>query len=61
MGPLHIIAAFQEKKLFVHLMYKVSLSPEVEWDDLACRDYVQSSDPQSGILGVEGMPVFVVQ
>ena len=60
-GSLCIIAAFQEKRLFVNAICKVSLGPAMEWHNTACRgNYVQSSDPQTGMLGVEGTPVFVI-
>ena len=45
-GLPHIIAASQEKKLFVLAIYKVNLGPEMEWGNLACREnYVSTFDP----------------
>ena len=35
-GPVHIIGAFQEEKLFVHAVYKVNLGPAVEYKE-NCR------------------------
>ena len=60
-GYLYIIAAFQDKKLFVHAICKVNLGSAVEKCRLECREnYVQSLEPRTGNLGGEGMPVFII-